>query len=322
MPGAGSRRQTSRLDAAAAVALACVLCGCASDPFAAAGVEPYRARVELIDTPFFPQEDFQCGPAALATVLRATGTVVRPDELTAKVYVPARRGSLQPEMLAATRAYQRIAYVIAPQFSALLAEVAAGHPVLVLQNLGIAALPRWHYAVVVGFSPEDGDVILRSGLDRRRVTPARVFAKTWQRSGNWGMVVLPPDELPAVAERDRYLSMVASVESAGQLDTARVAYRTALERWPNSRLAWLGLGNIAWSAGRAAEAEQNYRHALALQPVDGVTLNNLATVVAAQGRCAEARQLLQRATAIAPIGSALQEAVAGTQHDVDTCTAH
>ena len=41
--------------------------------------------VELQDVPFFPQDEYQCGPAALATVLVNSGVTVVPDELTDKV---------------------------------------------------------------------------------------------------------------------------------------------------------------------------------------------------------------------------------------------
>src|SRR4051812_21920221 len=51
--------------------------------------------VELTSVPFFPQEDYQCGPAALATALVHTGTKVSPEALVKQVFVPARQGSLQ-----------------------------------------------------------------------------------------------------------------------------------------------------------------------------------------------------------------------------------
>lgn len=317
---AGARSPTQACAPVLAVVAACLLCGCASDPFREAGVTAFPSRVELADTPFFPQEAYQCGPAALATVLQHSGVAVSPDDLTAKIYIPERRGSLQPELLAATRGYERIPYVIAPEFTALLAEVAAGHPVLVLQNLGIAILPRWHYAVVVGYSAEDSEIILRSGRDRRRVTPARLFARTWRRSDNWGMLALPPVELPAGNDPTRYLSSVATVESGGRPDLAATAYRSALTRWPDSGIAWLGLGNAAWAAGRSAEAEHNYRHALELDPSNVVALNNLATVLALDGQCPEARKLLQRATDGAPEDSPLASALSATREDVDACS--
>jgi len=47
------------------------------------------SAVELDQSPFFPQEDFQCGPAALATTLNAVGIGVTPEELARQVFLPA-----------------------------------------------------------------------------------------------------------------------------------------------------------------------------------------------------------------------------------------
>ena len=44
-------------------------------------IEPGERAVELAQTPFFPQDRYQCGPAALATVLGAAGVHVTPEEL-------------------------------------------------------------------------------------------------------------------------------------------------------------------------------------------------------------------------------------------------
>src|SRR5207237_9306004 len=52
-------------------------------------------HVELTQVPFFPQDEYQCGPAALATVLASSGVKVTPEELVAQVYIPERKGSLQ-----------------------------------------------------------------------------------------------------------------------------------------------------------------------------------------------------------------------------------
>ena len=38
-------------------------------------------RTELAQVPFFPQDEYQCGPAALATVLASAGAKVTPDWL-------------------------------------------------------------------------------------------------------------------------------------------------------------------------------------------------------------------------------------------------
>ena len=162
--------------------------------------------VELTRTPFFPQEDYQCGPAALATILADAGLDVVPDDLVDKVYIPDRRGSLQIEMLAATRSLGRLPYVIDPDLGALMAELAAGRPVLVLQNLGFKIAPLWHYAVVAGYDVESDNFVLRSGLIERRVTPASKFVSTWEDSDNWAMIALRPGELPVNPDQGRYLT--------------------------------------------------------------------------------------------------------------------
>jgi len=92
-------------------------------------------RIELGAVPFFPQEDYQCGPAALATTLVESGVKVTPQDLVAQVYIPERQGSLQVEMLAAPRRYGIASYQLAPRLDDLLREVAAGNPVIVPKNV-------------------------------------------------------------------------------------------------------------------------------------------------------------------------------------------
>src|SRR4051812_47501607 len=50
--------------------------------------------VELTSVPFFPQDDYQCGPAALATALAYSGVNITPDPLVKQVFLPSRNGSL------------------------------------------------------------------------------------------------------------------------------------------------------------------------------------------------------------------------------------
>ena len=139
------------------------------------GIEAYLndtdipSTLELRDTPFFPQEAYQCGPAALATVLVASDIGVTPHELTGKVYLPQRQGSLQLELIAASRRFGRLPYVLDGELPAILSELSTGRPVLVLQNLGLTSYPVWHYAVVIGFDASRNEIILRSGDRQRRL---------------------------------------------------------------------------------------------------------------------------------------------------------
>lgn len=258
----------------------------------------YPGPVELTQVGFFPQEQYQCGPAALATVLTTAGVAVTPEALTPQVYLPAREGSLQVEIVAATRRYGRVPYVLAPQFADLLAEVNAGNPVLVLQNLGVSWWPQWHYAVVVGFDIATDEMILRSGTEARHRIPIAVFERTWQRAVYWAIVVLPPDRLPQTAEPLRYLQAIVPFEEMAKWPLAATAYETALKRWPDDLGAAMGLGNSRYALGDNAGAARAFATATQHHPTSGDAYNNLAHVLAAMGKYNEAETAIERAIAI------------------------
>ena len=96
-----------------------LLSGCAGLPDAALELPASSARIELEHTPFFPQERFQCGPAALTTALTMSGVDVALAGIVDKVYLPGREGSLQLELIAATRSSGRLPYVIDGTMAAL-----------------------------------------------------------------------------------------------------------------------------------------------------------------------------------------------------------
>jgi len=264
-------------------ALFVLLTGCASIPPSVRALPETAGAIELDGTPFYPQERFQCGPAALTTLLAASGREMSLDDIVDKVYLPGRQGSLQVELLAATRTEGRLPYVIDGTLEAVWKELEAARPVLVLQNLGVAAIPRWHYAVVVGIDPRRGDVILRSGTDKRRITPVGTFLRTWERSGYWAMVALVPDELPALVDRSRYFDAIVGLEQADRLDTAAIAWQTALRKWPGDPVALFGLANTHLARQQYAAAEAAYRDLLERQPDLPAARNNLALALAGQG---------------------------------------
>lgn len=287
------------------------LAGCASAPPV---LPPETPPVELTETPFFPQERYQCGPASLAMMLQAAGVDVLPETLSPQVYLPERKGSLQVEMLAAARTYDRVPYILRPSLDALLAELRAGHPVLIMENLGWDIYPLWHYAVVIGYLPARDEIVLRSGVTERLVTSARAFLDDWDKAGRWGVVTLPPDELPAADDPRGYLRAVAGMEKSGRLEAAATAYATATERWPDEPMAWLGLGNVRYELGDSAGAETAYRQALKLRRDLAAARNNLARLLAERGCIAAAGAEAEHALEDAPPG--LAESVRATGDEI------
>ena len=251
-------------------------------------------QVELTKVPFFPQTEYQCGPAALATVLADAGVKVTPEDLVSQVYIPERKGSLQVEMVAAARRHGLVSYVLAPRFEDVLREVSAGTPVIVLQNLGFQ--DGWHYAVVVGYDYEKGELILRSGTDQRKTMFFGVHEFAWMRSGYWAMVAVPPERIPATADEARYLSSVAALERADP-KVARTAYEAFLKRWPANTNAAIGLANVHYALKDLPQAELVLREAAKRDPASVIVLNNLAHTIAEQGRPEEALPIIERAAA-------------------------
>jgi tetratricopeptide (TPR) repeat protein len=270
-----------------------LLVGCAgSSPLAQLPAE-WPERIELTATPFHPQLEHQCGPAALATVLGATGRSVDPLSLAAEVYLPGREGSLQPELAAAARARGVLAYEVGPDLSDLLAEVASGRPVLVLQQLGAGPWPYWHFAVVIGYDKSRAQVLLRSGTDAHAALRASLFESTWDRGGRWGLVLLEPGSLPARPDLLRYMSAAAALETARNPAGAQAAYAAAATHWPNEPLPRVGLGNLAAGAGDWVDAERWYRSVLADDPSQAAALNNRAEALARLG-CLDAARFALR----------------------------
>jgi tetratricopeptide (TPR) repeat protein len=263
--------------------------------------------VELADTPFFPQEIHQCGPAALATVLNVRGIEVSPEQLAPQVYLPEREGSLQVELSAAARRYAQLAYPLAPRLEDLLTEVAAGNPVLVLQNQAFDWLPRWHYAVVIGYDLERNEMILRSGTRRRWISKLSAFDNTWRRAGRWALVILPAGQIPASASPQTYLQAAYALEQNGEAEAARKAYAAAGRRWPRDKTVWLALANNAYAMERYREARDALLQAAKLDPADAVIWNNLAYAHLALGCPEQARRAVARALALKPEDANLQD---------------
>lgn len=274
------------------------------------GLDAPVIELELVDTPFFPQREWHCGPAALASVLVHAGVDIEPDQLVPHVYLPARQGSLQIEMIAAARQAGRLPYLLDSDVAAIEQALGAGYPVLVLQNLGSVRWPRWHYAVVIGREAR-GRWLLRSGSEFRQRMPDRRFRALWDRGGRWAMVALGADSVPAFASSARWVDAAAGFEAVGLLDPAESAYRAALKRWPDSFSARLGLGNIAYMRGNREVAARHYRLATEAAPAHPAGWNNLATVLGELGCTAQALDALSNGEAV--VTTEFEDALAETR---------
>lgn len=272
------------------------LAGCAVQAEAWLGDAPagLPTRTELSRTPFFPQAELHCGPAALATALGAVGLGALPEALGRDVFLPARGGSLQAEMLAGARRSGAVAVRIPGTVEAVLREVAAGDVVVVLLNLGLAIAPRWHYAVVVGYDLDQRELLMRSGTTERDRIALRTFEHTWARAGHWAFVATVPGRWPVTAQVEAAAEAAVGFERSASAAQALAVYESGLSRWPDSLPLAIGLGTSAHAVGDTARAKEVFRRA-GEQHGSGAAWINLARLLQSEGKRDEALAAARRA---------------------------
>jgi len=170
------------------------MAGCASR----VSLDAVRADVaaghgHLITTvPFIPQAEYQCGPASLAMVLQYYGAGVAQEEIARALYLPSVQGTLNLDLEFYARRRGFAARSFAGTLERVKAEVRRGHPVIVFQDLGVAAYPVPHFAVLLGYDDRAGVVVLHSGTTAYRVVEYAEFERTWARRRAWTLLITPP----------------------------------------------------------------------------------------------------------------------------------
>jgi len=256
--------------------------------------QPTRSA-ELSSVPFFPQEEFHCGPSTLAMVMNYWGLSLTPDELAPDLYLPGREGSLTIEMVSQSRQRGFIPQQLKPSLAAIVQAIEEGTPVIVRQNNGLSWYPLWHYAVVIGVDAERGHFILRSGPTERLSISWSVLDRTWARADRWAIRLLPVDrEWPASVVADDVLQVLLDMRQ-GNPQAAQQGLTQALQRWPDQPVLWLAQAELVAQQENAQAGEQVLRDGLLALPEQPFLLNNLAYSLLQRGLPQQALPLVKRA---------------------------
>lgn len=141
--------------------------------------------------PFFPQDEYLCGPAALASVMAFYGAEESMDGVAGAVYNEKLRGTLPMDLLvyARDRGFETSYY--RGGFKDLAERLGNGEPLVLFLNLGYDVYPVGHYIVAVGISEKDGAVLAHSGVEREKVYGMKELQKAWSRTGFSTLLVRP-----------------------------------------------------------------------------------------------------------------------------------
>lgn len=265
------------------------------------------AQRQRLDVPFYPQQEYFCGPAALAEVANFRGLETDQQTVARQTFLPGRKGSLTIEMSAATRQLGLMPYPLPTDFGSLLAELDAGNPVLVLQNLGFSWLPQWHYALAVGYELDNRVLILHSGEEEYYRLPFDTFLHTWQRADYWARVVVDASTIPATAQPLPYLRTALAFAQTGNAELADGYYQAAFARWPDNTTVMTAVANSALETGDSRRARKLFETLLRREPKAPALWNNYAYALQADGCDLAASMAISVAVQLAPDEPGYQE---------------
>ncbi|MFJ4195085.1 peptidase C39 family protein [Pseudomonas sp. NPDC089534] len=211
-----SRIRTALLAAGCAAALA----GCAGS--VAPEVQRLPERVELSGT-FYRGEANQSGPQVLASLLSQQGIVITPGLLEKPLHLPEAQDKLQQNLQNLAREYGMVVYPLDSRLPALLAQVAAGYPVMVRFSEGSAFWAEPRYAILSGYDRKKQTVLLRAGMNRRELMGFGAFESALNKAGGWAVLIQKPSQVPAAVDRQRWLKAADELAQAGQEQEAAQA---------------------------------------------------------------------------------------------------
>lgn len=262
------------------VPFAMMFCGCVSstkqaDDLLQTSFQDFKNPVQISNVPFINQSAGQCGPATLTMAFNFLGLDVHVDAISPQVYTPGMKGTLQTDMITATRRQGLLAIPI-DNLDSLLREVKAGHPVIVFENLALSWWPQWHYALVFGYDLSAQTVTMHSGPEKNKIWDIRKFERSWKLGDYWGLVILPVEKLSATASELVHANAALGLEQIGKKENALIAFKSILSRWPTSLAALIGLGNLEFEKKNYKQSVTYLEIASRAHPTSDAVRNNLA----------------------------------------------
>lgn len=249
------------------------------------------------NVPVYEQEPQLCGPSSLRMVLEWSGEKVELPVLRSEVFSDARDGSMVHDLVAAARRHGKLSYFLSPSLRAVFTELAENRPVIVLQNLGLDWMPRWHLSVAVGYDLPNGEIVLHDGSASPATISLTAFENTFSRGGHVALIATDPAKIPDTASRAKVLEALGALDRIGTRVAAKRGYEAALNRWPRDPAFSLALANLLTEYS-AVEAEPILRSAVEAHPRHQALLNNYALLLAKLHRFAEAERFAGRAVEV------------------------
>jgi hypothetical protein len=147
----------------------------------------------LIKVPYAPDERASGGPAALAGVMNFYERAIDAQTLGRQAYLPPANRNLPFDPSLASRAHGLRSRLYSGGLDYVKIDLRRGRPLIVLLDLGFGPYKRLRYAILTGYDDSRRGFFVHTGKTRYRFLSYRKFARAWEKTARWTLLVQPPE---------------------------------------------------------------------------------------------------------------------------------
>lgn len=146
----------------------------------------YNGKI-IENIPFYPQLEYQCGPASLAAVINYHGLEITPEKIAEEIFSKSAKGTLTIDMVLYAKSKGLKAIQYSGKLDDLRFNIDSGYPLIVLVDYGFLFYKHHHFMVVIGYN--DRGVIINSDTRERQFIRTEDFLKIWQKTNYWVLLI-------------------------------------------------------------------------------------------------------------------------------------
>ncbi len=156
------------------------------------GIKNDPASFHLIEgVPFYPQNEYMCGPASMASVVGYWGLHEDMLDVAKEVYEEKLSGTLPIDLLIYAKGKGFEATYYKGSLDDLRVKISQKTPLILFLNLGYDFYPVGHYIVVTGYSDRHRIVIAHSGTESEQVFTYDELLRDWGKTDFSTLLITP-----------------------------------------------------------------------------------------------------------------------------------
>jgi len=254
--------------------------------------ETYES-VYLEDVPSVAQTAYQCGPAALESVIRYWGGNADAGSIGKTLYKSGTRGVFNFSLAQYMKTIGFWSEIHEePGEEGLKQWLRKGVPPIVMLDSGTLWARTYHFVVLKGFDDRSEIFYANTGVLETQAIHYGEFERRWKKADTWSLIVSPPEKVDWELDETQSIEMALIFEKNGNLNQAERWVESALNKNPGSLTAKFNLANIYSKSNRSEQAKIIYKELLNTNPNRQEISNNLAWIYYEEGRYEDALKVI------------------------------